>query len=80
MFGRYDYVKPQKTTAPTYDDNYFNVGVSYSPVKQLDFALVYKRDQVQNGLLNTGNGKIGTNNATGVGHYDEFGLFTQVKF
>ena len=82
VFGRYDYVKPQRTTAPSFTDNYFNVGVSYSPIKPLDFALVYKRDQVENGLLNTGNGKIGTTNASGIGkgYYDEIGLFTQVKF
>ncbi len=82
VFGRYDYVKPQNTTAPSFTDNYFNVGVSYSPIKPLDFALVYKRDKVQNGLLNTGNGKIGTTNASGLGsgYYDEIGVFTQVKF
>ncbi|MEO8925821.1 MAG: hypothetical protein ABI306_01545, partial [Caulobacteraceae bacterium] len=56
VFGRYDYVKPQRTTTPSFHDNYFNVGVSYKPIKPLDFALVYKRDSVLNGLLSTSNG------------------------
>ena len=87
VFGKYEYVRPQKTTAPSFHDNYFNVGVSYSPIKQVDFALVYKRDKVDNGLFSTGNGVIGTTHASvgglpivGTGTYDEIGLFTQVKF
>jgi hypothetical protein len=77
VFGRYDWVKPKTDTAPSFHDNYFNVGVSYEPVKIVDFALIYKRDKVDNGLLSTQNGTIGgLNNGT----YDEFGLFTQFKF
>ena len=77
VFGRYDWVKPQRDTAPSLDDNYFNVGVSYSPIKPIDLALVYKRDKVVDGFLASSNGTIGglTN-----GTYDEIGLFSQVKF
>ena len=77
VFGRYDYVLPQRNTAPTFHDNYFNVGVSYKPIKPLDFALVYKRDAVDDGLFSTSNGVIG---GTVRGTYDEIGLFTQVNF
>jgi len=76
-FGRYDWVKPQESTAPTFVDHYFNLGVSYSPIKQVDLALVYKRDAVDNGLISTGNGTIG---GVSRGTYDEIGVFTQVKF
>lgn len=76
-FGRYDYVKPQRTTAPTFNDNFFNVGLSYSPIKPLDFALVYKRDTVNNGLFTTADGVIG---GVHTGTYDEIGVYTQVKF
>ncbi len=77
VFGKYEWVKPKSVTAPTFDDSYFNVGLSYKPIGPLDFALVYKRDEVKNGVLSTGNGSIGgIHNGT----YDEVGLFTQVKF
>ena len=77
VFGKYEWVKPKVDTAPTENDNYFNIGVSYKPIGPLDFALVYKRDEVKNGLLSTGNGTIG---GIAKGTYDEVGLFTQVKF
>ncbi|MHB8529915.1 MAG: porin [Caulobacteraceae bacterium] len=77
IFGRYDWVKPKKDTSPSETDNYFNVGLSYQPVEIVDFALVYKRDKVDNGLFSTSNGVIGGLRA---GTYDEIGLFTQVKF
>ncbi|MEO7027694.1 MAG: porin [Caulobacteraceae bacterium] len=44
VFGRYDYVQPFYRTTPGAKENYFNVGISYKPIKPLDFALVYKRD------------------------------------
>lgn len=77
VFGRYDYVLPQRNTAPSFHDNYFNLGVSYKPIKPLDFALVYKRDAVDNGLFSTSNGVIG---GSVRGTYDEIGLFSQVNF
>jgi hypothetical protein len=77
VFGRYDWVKPSKNLNPELRDHYFNVGVDYKPIKQLDLALVYKRDKATHGLISTSNGTIG-----GVDHgtYDEFGLFTQFAF
>ena len=79
VFGRYDWVQPQQTHVSRFDDNYFNVGVSYEPVKIVDFALVYKRDSIANGILSTSNGSIG--NVLGkTGTYDEVGIWTQVKW
>ncbi len=82
VFGRYDWVKPLTNTAPTERDNYFNVGVAYKPIGPLDFALVYKRENVDNGSFSTSDGVIGipSGSTTGRGTYDEIGLFTQVKF
>jgi hypothetical protein len=77
VFGRYDYVAPQRNTAPSFHENYFNVGVSYKPIKPLDLALVYKRDKVDNGLFSTANGVIGGSTS---GTYDEIGVFSQVTF
>lgn len=77
LFGRYDYIRPQKDTAPNFHDNYFNVGLDYKPIKPIDLALVYKRDKVDDGLFSTSNGTIG---GTNYGTYDEIGIFTQYSF
>ncbi|HTK34355.1 MAG TPA: hypothetical protein VL358_03585 [Caulobacteraceae bacterium] len=77
LFGRYDWVKPTKTSAPTRKENYFNVGIQYEPVKIVDLSLVYKRDKLEKGSLSTGNGTIG---GSIDGTYDEIGLFGQVRF
>ena len=77
VFGRYDWVKPKRNTAPTLNNNYFNVGVSYEPTAIVDLALLYKREKVDNGTLATQNGTIG---GTIDGTYDEVGLFTQVRW
>jgi len=60
-FARYDWVNPErdaaapKTNSAT-RDQYFNLGLSYTPVKNVDLAAVYKRENVDGGLLTTGNG------------------------
>lgn len=77
LFGRYDWVKPSKDLRPRLRDRYFNVGVNYKPIKELDLALVYKHDKVTNGTLSTSNGTIG---GPDEGKYDEFGLFGQFAF
>lgn len=76
-FGRYDAVKPNKDTAATKKDEYFNIGINYEPTKIVDFALVYKRGQVEHGSLSTSNGVIG---GTNKGTYDEVGLFGQYRW
>jgi hypothetical protein len=77
VFGRYDWVKPNKATNPALKDQYFNAGLNFKPLKAIDLALVYKRDRAENGFLPTSNGTIGGIDA---GTYDEFGLFTQIAF
>lgn len=80
VFGRYDRVKPKKDASPDLKDQYFNVGINYKPIKELDLALVYKRDRAENGFLSTSNGTIGGfDNATD-GTYDEVGVFGQFAF
>ncbi|NIJ34144.1 hypothetical protein [Sphingomonas oligoaromativorans] len=90
LFGRYDWVKPNKIgTAQNLNsntkDHYYNVGIQYEPTKIVDLALVYKRDSVDNGLVSTTNGTIGGANPAGTllgghGTYDEVGLFGQFRF
>ena len=81
VFGRYDYVKPNKDTNSSLKDNYYNVGVTYTPAKIVDFSLVYKHDHAGDGSLATSNGTIGGLTATtGSGYYDEFGLFSRFRW
>jgi hypothetical protein len=77
VFGRYDWMKPKGDTAPLLEDNYFNVGVQYSPAKIVDFALVYKRDKVAHGTWGTSNGTIG---GAIDGTYDEVGIWSQFRW
>jgi hypothetical protein len=86
VFGRYDWENPSETLAPLERYTYYNIGINYEPVKVLDLALVYKHediDQAASGgysdgtttLAPTSTGKLHTSGA-----FDEFGLYTQVKF
>ncbi len=79
-FGRLDMTKPKVHTASDEKDVYFNVGLQYEPVKALDVSLVYKRDQVDSGVLDTVNGKIGSAVAGETGTYNEVGVFAQYAF
>jgi hypothetical protein len=81
VFGRYDFVKPTRDTDSNLTDNYYNVGLEFSPTKIVDFALVYKHDHAGDGNLSTSNGTIGgPTSTTGSGNYDEVGLFGQFKW
>ncbi|HLK23995.1 MAG TPA: hypothetical protein VKT30_04990 [Caulobacteraceae bacterium] len=50
IFGRYDWEEPsEKLDAP---ERYqlWNVGINYEPVKNLEFALVYKHEDIRNAI------------------------------
>lgn len=84
LFGRYDWVRPTRDLFPAIRDNYFNLGIAYSPAKVIDLALVYKRDRVSHGFFAPSNSNP-SNFAFPIGGrvegtYDEFGLFGQFKF
>ncbi len=65
-FTRYDAVKPSKDLDSSLKDEYFNVGLVWSPTKIVDFAMVYKRDEL----------KGNTTDKTS----DEIGLFGQLRW
>jgi hypothetical protein len=73
VFGRYDWVKPFKDTAPTQRSTFYMMGLQYSPAKIVDLALVFKRDDATDGL------KIG-NLGSGQATRDEIGLYGQFRF
>jgi hypothetical protein len=77
VFGRYDYVTPNRKTNASLHDNYYNLGVTWSPAKIVDLSLTYKHDQASHGTIATSNGTIG---GSANGNYSEVGLFTQLKW
>jgi hypothetical protein len=80
IFGRADYVQPQKDTKPDLKDMYVNAGIQVKPAKPIDIALVYKYEQVKNGTLATSNGTIGSTVPGEKGTYSELGVFAQYSF
>jgi len=73
IFGRYDWIKPNKQLKPLQKDQYFNLGIQYSPAKIVDLALVFKRDSADDGL------KIG-NLGSGQKTRNEVGLYGQFRW
>jgi hypothetical protein len=78
VFARYDRVKPKKDTSPDLKDTYYNVGVSYQARKNVDLALAYKNEKVDNGSITTASS--GTIGGANDGKYSEIGVWTQVQF
>jgi hypothetical protein len=75
VFGRYDNVHPATKTAPLTNDNYYAFGITYSPVKIVDFSLAYKHDGVGHGAVSTTNGTIGSTTGLMKGSYNEIGIW-----
>ncbi len=49
-FARYDWVSPSQTLDPPERYQYWNIGINYEPVKNLEFALVYKHEDIRNAI------------------------------
>ena len=86
VFGRYDGLDPSMKLARMERYNYYNIGVSYEPVKTVDIALVYKHEDIAHAptggysdgttvLAPTSNGVLRTS-----GGFNEVGIYTQFKF
>ena len=55
VFGRYDWVTSKTKVSGTttkVNNNYYNAGVSFTPFKMIDFALVYKHDKSETKIVN----------------------------
>ena len=86
VFGRYDGLDPSMKLARMERYNYYNIGVSYEPVKTVDIALVYKHEDIAHAP--SGGYSDGTTvlapNSNGVlrtsGGFNEVGIYTQFKF
>ncbi len=77
VFARADRAKPAKDLRPSLKDTYLNAGIAYTPAKNVDIALAYKHDRVEQNSLSTGNGVIG---GVSGGHYREVGVWAQIQF
>jgi len=66
LIGRYDDVKPNKTTSASKEDKYYNLGVQYAAFKNVNFALMLKHDD----LTSTGH-KTTT---------DEVGIWSELRY
>jgi hypothetical protein len=50
VFGRYDWLEPSEDLDAPERYEYADVGINYEPAKNLDFALVYKHEAVQDAI------------------------------
>ena len=86
VFARADDIKLSKDIAPDLKDKYFNVGVAYKPIKQVDLGLVYKYEKVEHGTATisgadaNGSYVIGGSNGQNDGKFSEVGLYVQYSF
>ncbi|MDB5737058.1 MAG: hypothetical protein JWO65_726 [Sphingomonas bacterium] len=86
VFGRYDWVKFSKDLNPQFEQHYYDAGIQWEPVKIVDIALVYKRENLNDGSLAAVSG-YANQNAPAVtipinGHAttNEIGIFGQLRF
>jgi len=75
VFGRYDSVDTNTRTAPAKNNEYYTLGVTWSPTKIVDVSLAYKHDAVRGGSFTNGNGTIGSTTGAMRGTYNEFGVW-----
>src|SRR6185437_14262748 len=73
VFGRFDNVHPSTKTSPLTNENYYTFGITYSPIRIVDFSLAYKHDGVSHGSISTANGTIGSATGPMTGSYNEIG-------
>jgi hypothetical protein len=88
VFVRGDEAKPSKDLHPGIRDRYYHGGFAWHARKNVDLALAVKHEKVDNGVMNTYNGAIGST-ATGFngqiggsvdGTYTEAGLWAYLNF
>jgi hypothetical protein len=86
LFGRYDGLDPSMKLARNERYNYYNVGISYEPVKTVDIALVYKHEDITHapaGGYSDGTTVLAPNSTGSLrtsGDFNEVGVYTQFKF
>ena len=79
-FARYDSVNTNTRTAPGKKDEYYTLGVTWSPTKIVDFSLAYKHEAVVKGSFSGSNGTIGSTTGAMRGVYNEVGIWGNIQF
>jgi hypothetical protein len=74
-FARYDSVDTNTRTAPGKRNEYYTLGVTWSPTRIVDLSLAYKHDAVYGGSFTDGNGTIGSAAGVKQGSYNELGIW-----
>ena len=86
VFGRYDWVKYSKDLNPGFRQHYYDAGIQWEPVKIVDLAIVYKRENLADGSLAAvsnyanQNAPAVTIPINGRATTNEIGLFGQLRF
>jgi len=80
VFARYDSVATNTRTAPAKNNEYYTLGLTWSPVKIVDFSLAYKHDAVRGGSFTDANGTIGSATGAQRGTYNEFGVWGNLQW
>jgi hypothetical protein len=79
-FARYDSVDTNTKTAPGKNNEYYTLGVTWSPTKIVDVSLAYKHDAVSGGSFTDANGTIGAATGAKQGSYNEFGIWGDLQW
>jgi hypothetical protein len=74
-FARYDWVDTNTKTSPGKSNEYYTLGVTWSPIKIVDVSLAYKHDAVRGGSFTDANGTIGSTTGAKRGTYNEVGVW-----
>ena len=79
-FARYDSVDTNTKTMPGKNNEYYTLGVTWSPTKIVDVSLAYKHDAVAGGSFTDANGIIGATTGAKQGSYNEFGIWGDLQW
>jgi hypothetical protein len=80
VFARYDSVDTNTRTAPGKNNEYYTLGLTWSPIRIVDFSLAYKHDAVRGGSFTDTNGAIGSTTGAQRGTYNEFGVWGDLQW
>ena len=83
VLARADSADLSKKVNPALEDKYYYAGIALHPRKNVDFSIVYKNEEVNNGQWNTSNGLLGgtaTPPSANHGKFEEIGLWALVNF
>jgi len=79
-FARYDSVATNTRTAPGKNNEYYTLGLTWSPIRIVDFSVAYKHDAVRGGSFTDANGAIGSATGAMRGTYNEFGVWGDLQW